>query len=284
MKSFTSLAIIGLFLIACSDGGGGKANNGFNNQNNSNNVNNRPALTLEQYDANMAQWRCRMFIDCCVDDQMLLGLHDEYNDYESCMAGETGAIVSDYEDNPNLVLQEVVTEAWYAHLDYYGTGCEARPDAEHRAALWSAEDRLSTGLVGVGGACFNSLECADGLECAWENGTCVALPLEDEPCPDGKCGAGLVCNIQNRTCVVALREGDPCNHDLGLPCLDPYDALTCDATTDRCVLKFTAGSPCQSHNECRSGVCNNAQDVCQPSDTGDYLTYEEFCLDLDPYK
>ena len=256
-------------LAACSDGG--KSNN---------NNNQRDPVTLEQYDANMAQWRCRMYIDCCEETQMLLGLQDQYADYESCLAGETGAIVADAQNTLTRELnEELITDAWYAHLDYYGTGCATVADVDHRAAYDDLMDRLYTGLAGENEECWSSDDCEAGLWCDYYSQRCAPLPLEDESCTETGCGVGLAC--VDGTCLESRAAGETCRDNLYAPCPDKHESLTCDLESNTCVLKYTVGSPCTTSRQCRSQLCGN-DGLCVAG--GPTMTNEEeWCMDWDPF-
>jgi hypothetical protein len=116
-----------------------------------------------------------------------------------------------------------------------------------------------TGMVALGSACSESLDCASGycnapLACGGRAvpGQCVAFLTQGEPCSGGACAAGLQCDFTAATpvCVPLSAEGGACPCQAGLYCDTSGAAPVCKAlkTSGSCSAFFAP--ECAPSYEC----------------------------------
>lgn len=131
-------------------------------------------------------------------------------------------------------------------------------DATDRACVALAQRAFVRGTVKDGGACTNSIDCADFGTCVIENdgaeGKCSIPAKEGEACVERSCGLGLTCNDE-ATCAkaVLLRDGEDC-----------FDSSTCESgscntTEGTCSL---TGEACSFDEDCFEGESCSATAVC----------------------
>ncbi len=125
-------------------------------------------------------------------------------------------------------------------------------------------------------------DCAPGLFCSWETGTCLASAGQGESCAFSACGPGLTCTWPNETCELAAAVGEDCEerqcaHGLycdwsgpnqsfcrayaqqGEQCFETPcdDGLWCD-DSNVCVGPPEEGQLCLFGSICEEGlVCSN---------------------------
>ncbi len=136
-------------------------------------------------------------------------------------------------------------------------------------------DRVTTGLVELGGDCFDETECAGDAECIGEDtgqscspGTCVqadpepARVGEGGDCSAAECQDGLFCLREglDATCTARAGEGEECQ-GLG-SCVDGF---ACDAPflgVGSCIDPAARGEQC--NQELGLVACELLTDVCDP--------------------
>ena len=140
--------------------------------------------------------------------------------------------------------------------DIAAASCNATSDPASCAMVFS-------GKAMAGGACNNSVECADGNDCDTSMacpGVCVAPPAVGGDCSQLSCAAGLLCVYDfstasfSATCMAALASGAACD-----PQVSACGAgLHCDPSTRTCLPLKTSGS-CTSTSDCVPGdACGGA--------------------------
>ena len=117
-------------------------------------------------------------------------------------------------------------------------------------------------IAASGGACTSDQQCP-GTEACGAGGVCVSPPTMLDSaggdCSDDNvavCNAfyGLICNASG-VCVTGGDGtlGSACvRDDFSLPC---NEGLTCDTSTQACVVQRADGVGCASSNECLNGYC-----------------------------
>ncbi|MCX4241771.1 hypothetical protein [Paraliomyxa miuraensis] len=139
-----------------------------------------------------------------------------------------------------------------------------------------------------GESCFSDAECADGLICNYEEGTCRAGAKSGEACAftdpanpipgteSIRCAEGLSCDSMLGACV-----GGYCSP--GSPCFDIFDDSDCPmsyycvgnfVTQPSCQQPGIEGAPCSKPDDCSSGYCDPFNEVC-----GTLLGNGENCFD-----
>lgn len=101
-------------------------------------------------------------------------------------------------------------------------------------------------------------DCAQGLACSWETGTCIPLATEGQSCADTQCSEDLYCNWQSGTCVRGLAEGEIC--DDAECAADLYCAWT-EPGQLRCQAYATEGQSCYDAR-CEDDLFCNQANVC----------------------
>jgi len=106
------------------------------------------------------------------------------------------------------------------------------------------------GMVGVGGECTYSYECADETVnyCA-PNRTCTPRPTAGQPCDTG-CATGLYCNLGK--CAAQLGVGGPCT--VSTQCVKD---LFCDLSQPApvCTPLRQPGEACVGNDSCKYKSC-----------------------------
>lgn len=151
---------------------------------------------------------------------------------------------------------------------------------------WECKEGLRCvdfGIAGIcalrsdqGENCFSDAECADGLICDWESGTCSPGALEGETCAfldemnpvpgteSIRCANDLTCDPVGFTCVGGFCVA-------GAPCADVVQHLDCPEGTfclddpfglTTCRTPGPAGTPCTSPDACQSNFCDLGLGVC----------------------
>lgn len=140
-------------------------------------------------------------------------------------------------------------------------------------ALDSLTSCTKPGTTPVGGPCSSGIQC-QSTQCSSTNtdtcGTCVATAKEGEMCDSNKtrCVQPLVCTGQTGTC--AKRTYNPA----GAPCdsfaQQCDDGLRCDYTTKKCVAYVMSGGACTTTTDCNSNlVCSAMKCIDPPGEGGD---------------
>lgn len=105
-----------------------------------------------------------------------------------------------------------------------------------------------------GDNCNFSGDCAVGLSCDFDTGTCQPGPDAGEACVFGECANGLACGGDDR-CAAAGGPGQPCRPDgscdAGLACGTP----TVGGEGGGCTAPLAVGAPCFLHDQCASRAC-----------------------------
>lgn len=111
--------------------------------------------------------------------------------------------------------------------------------------------------VGIGGICTWVGECMPGLGCLapgenTDEGTCVALPGDGQPCVEtfgsaGVCAEGLTCNSRpGGTCIPLRQLGEECGFSECVP--EAYCNVLADSevfgVSHTCMAPRQAGDPC----------------------------------------
>lgn len=119
--------------------------------------------------------------------------------------------------------------------------------------------------------CVNAFECEGSLVCDLGKGSVCAEKVdkkENEPCanPGETCEKGFFCHLRDsvRVCTAKQKEGEDCG-GADLPC---EEDLRC---SNQCVAKVSAGDPCDTNEQCVTGLCNSAKKCTArqyPSETG----------------
>lgn len=108
------------------------------------------------------------------------------------------------------------------------------------------------GLVEDGGACLSTIECASEDSFCGASRTCIARPIEGQPCSGvAGCATGLFCAAG--TCRAQLAVGGACTSSI--QCLE---GLFCDqaAAPAVCAARRALGEACASNAACTSNQCN----------------------------
>lgn len=163
---------------------------------------------------------------------------------------------------------------------------------------WECKDGLRCidfGIAGVcalrakdGESCFADAECAEGLICDWESGTCAPGALSGQTCAFAdpmnpvpgtetiRCAEGLTCDPQAMACT-----GGFCAP--GSPCFDIFDDSDCPETyfcagnfdvAPTCQQPGAEGAPCSKADDCQTNFCDPLEEVC-----GTLLTTGQDCFD-----
>lgn len=116
-------------------------------------------------------------------------------------------------------------------------------------------------------------DCAQGLSCAWDPGTCERLATEGQSCFDRQCAEGLYCDWQTERCAAAAAEGERCDE------VECAPGLYCGWDTEqrRCRAHSDEGERC-SDARCRDDlVCNEANVCTGPPLSGEPCLYGSIC-------
>lgn len=115
-------------------------------------------------------------------------------------------------------------------------------------------NEMFRGKQAVGEECQGPWECQEGLRCAdfGITGVCALRARENETCfSDAECADGLVCGFDEGTCQKGAKSGeacayaDPANPIPGTELVRCADGLTCDPVAFVCAGGFCSpGSPC----------------------------------------
>lgn len=131
-------------------------------------------------------------------------------------------------------------------------------DFTDEACVALTQRAFTRGLVKDGGACTNSIDCADDGSCNFEDdstaGKCQARAKEGEDCSERSCGAGFVCNEENLCRKrVLLADGDDCFED------STCESGSCNVTEGECSI---TGEACSFSEDCLTGESCSATAVC----------------------
>ena len=168
-------------------------------------------------------------------------------------------------------------------------------------------NEMFRGKQAVGEECQGPWECKEGLRCAdfGITGVCALRARENETCfSDAECADGLVCGFDEGTCQKGAKSGeacayaDPANPIPGTELVRCADGLTCDPVAFVCTGGFCSpgsscidvfsdsdcpesfycvgnfdtaptcqqpglvGSPCSKPDDCSSNFCDPFNEVC----------------------
>ncbi len=134
-------------------------------------------------------------------------------------------------------------------------------------------DAIFVGKVADGGACTNDEDCsAEGSIC--KEDVCAPLSAEGQPCEFSlDCQEGLECAFggpNSDKCVKPQPNGQMCSGSA--ECESGY----CDFVSNACAAKKPNGEMCGGFDECESGLCEMG--VCTPlSADGQPCMYDNYC-------
>jgi hypothetical protein len=130
-------------------------------------------------------------------------------------------------------------------------------DPATETAFREACERVFAGSKKLSQPCSSLYDCEGTLVCDLEKGSVCASKVDkkkDEPCnnPGDTCGEDLFCQQQPggsvRFCKERIKLGESCK----LPELPCQDDLRCTTT---CVPKVVSGQPCDTNDQCVTGLC-----------------------------
>ncbi len=142
-----------------------------------------------------------------------------------------------------------------------GEDCEDSPCDEGLKCVFGEFDAppLCKAPVGAGQPCSGGDECAEGLGCDFDTGTCEPLPGAGESCNFSDCAGDLFCNYDpdtgEGTCGPLPKIGEPCQG----PC---EEGATCPFDTQVCVALPGTGQPCLEFSCAKGSECDGATEMC----------------------
>lgn len=152
-----------------------------------------------------------------------------------------------------------------------GTGCRFDPNT----GLGTICDELA----GEGEAC-DTIGCAEGLLCDFNQGTprCEALADEGAPCDwDGMCKAGLMCaydlDFVAGMCFRPADLGEKCMASPQSTCRRFDNA--CDFASETCVALPDVGEDCPDYSCAGDLFCTDTQKCSPMADEGEACGYQE---------
>ncbi|KFA91109.1 hypothetical protein [Archangium violaceum] len=238
----TALAILGLWLAACSSG-----------------------VKQEDFDAALAEAVCEKYVRCGVS-------HDE----DSCKRNQLQGFIgqrglTQYREDFRAGRIRYDATAASACLEKIRTGtCDAHPLSSRRflpGVGMSVDCRFLFGEVEDGEPCHGSGECGDRSACTSVSlsscGTCQPRRAEGMPSASPTlCEEGLV--YSQSTCRKPLAEGESCA-DSGASGQELCEqGLICDQDTQRCRRPAAQGEACGSWGSGCHWTLTCIDDTCQP--------------------
>ncbi len=131
---------------------------------------------------------------------------------------------------------------------------------------FAGNDSCPYSVDGVGAYCHAS----DGLFCATDSQTCIALPAIGDDCSSLPCVTGAYCNADG-VCKPRHASG-PCIDNIDQACSsDSYCNAPGITAAGECVAKKPDGYACTTNEECKNDKCN-LQMICGPGDAATRVT------------
>lgn len=161
-----------------------------------------------------------------------------------------------------------------------GDACNDKADCISGICQTSLANLCSLGTVGS--PCDKEQECAKGFKCSTIGKNICTPGTMYSYCDDGtECQAGLKCfgKITGSEGLFALFQVNVClPHDfvpLGCRANDDCAGGYCNSYMGNFCTDGSAGSPCDSGEECKTGFCVN--NACTTGETGNVCFHQEDC-------
>ena len=162
---------------------------------------------------------------------------------------------------------------------------------------WECQEGLRCADFGIAGVCalrsrenetcFSDAECADGLVCGFEEGTCQKGAKSGESCAYAdpanpipgteliRCADGLTCDPVAFVCAGGFcSPGSPCFDTFGdSDCPESFFCVGNFVTAASCQQPGLLGSPCSKADDCATNFCDPFNEVC-----ADLLATGEGCI------
>jgi hypothetical protein len=218
--------------------------------------NSKPSVstTKDNVCSQVAAVACYDLYQCCSEGQIEQFLHvgdprteDQCRDDVQKLCEQQIGIVSSSIAAGRAKFDPAVMNACLKAFLPKGSECATVGDA----LPWTMACMMSAwqGTVADGGMCFFAFECASTDSYCAANQTCVALPVDGQPCAPQGCASTAFC--QNGTCRARVAQGGMCNQTR-----DCQASLYCDQGTNMCQPLLPGGATCNGNASCVSGQCN----------------------------